>query len=264
MKQPQAFDQYAADYDEHFTHAAIGQSQRRQVRKFFQRDFPNSCDILEINCGTGEDAIYLAKQGHRVLATDISSDMIRMGTEKLKQEDGYLKLTFLQAGFMALAEKLKGQQFDLIFSNFGGLNCLSPEKSRKLGQIFSDLLKPDGHLFLVYMSKHCLWERAYYFMKRRVDQAHRRLKSPSLVNLHGQKIEVWYYNKKEISSFFAANFQFIQAYPVGFFVPPSYLEHYFAERKKRLAVLEKLDSVFSLPWLADYADHFVVEFRRKD
>ena len=32
--------------------------------------------VLELNCGTGEDAVFLARRGVRVLATDLSGAMV--------------------------------------------------------------------------------------------------------------------------------------------------------------------------------------------
>ena len=42
--------------------------------------------VLELGCGTGLTAIELAKEGHQVLATDLSEDMVNITALKAKDE----------------------------------------------------------------------------------------------------------------------------------------------------------------------------------
>ena len=68
-----SFDTAAAMYDDTFTYSVIGKLQRQYVHlhltNILNETKPKK--ILEINCGTGEDAIWLAKQNYKVTATDI-------------------------------------------------------------------------------------------------------------------------------------------------------------------------------------------------
>ncbi len=264
---PHAFDHYAADYDRHFTHSAIGRAQRRQVWRALQPLLTEKLDILEVNCGTGEDALRLAKLGHRVTATDISSAMIAEANRNLNRNLNLnlnLNLTFQQSSFLTLDQHFTPGQFDLIFSNFGGLNCLSPEDTRRLAAIFQKLLKPDGRLFLVYMSRHCWWEKAYYTFKGKPEKARRRqLPGPLSIPLGGQSVEVWYYSPAELEQIYTPAFNFVGRHPIGLFVPPSYLEFWFSRRKPLLRAMEKLDHLLAFPFLTGRADHFALVFRRQ-
>ena len=40
--------------------------------------------MLELNCGTGEDAKHLGEKSAKVFATDISPEMVKQATEKNK------------------------------------------------------------------------------------------------------------------------------------------------------------------------------------
>ncbi len=258
MRQQPSFDTYAADYDDHFTHSAIGQAQRRQVWRYLTPYLNKPLRILEINCGTGVDAIKLANMGHKVTATDASAEMIRVCETKKSAE----LVTFKQVSFHDLGTVLKGEKYDLIFSNFGGLNCLSGDKTEKLAAIFSDLLKADGYLFLNYMSKNCWWEQGYYRWKGQPDEATRRRRSPLKVKVGNAAMDVWYYTPAELTDLFAPYFQIKEKRPVGLFVPPSYLEHYFGKRRQLLNLLEQMDRFFSFPIFADRADHFVLVLKK--
>ena len=78
-----SFDKHAQNYDDAFTFSTIGQAQRKRVYLFLSEILKeNNLNILELNCGTGEDANYLTSKGHRVLATDISAEMISQAKKK--------------------------------------------------------------------------------------------------------------------------------------------------------------------------------------
>jgi hypothetical protein len=158
---------------------------------------------------------------------------------------------------------LAGRPFDLIFSNFGGLNCLSPEETRALAGRLHALLRPGGRLFLVYMSRKCLWEQLYHLLKGLPEKARRRLDSgPVAAKLGGETVEVWYYDPRELAGLFHPHFRQTGLYPIGLFTPPSYLEDFFKRRRRSLGVLAALDRLVPFPALANYADHFAIAFRK--
>src|ERR1700688_4355612 len=73
-----AFDGVADSYDEVFTYSTIGRAQRRTVWDKLLVAFPPGRHILELNCGTGEDARYLVQRGRSVVACDASRSMIQV------------------------------------------------------------------------------------------------------------------------------------------------------------------------------------------
>jgi ubiquinone/menaquinone biosynthesis C-methylase UbiE len=80
------FDQSAAAYDADFSFSMIGRAQRDIVHEYLENNlnFGKVLRILELNCGTGEDALFFAKKGADVLATDISEKMLETAKEKVK------------------------------------------------------------------------------------------------------------------------------------------------------------------------------------
>ena len=128
--------------------------------------------ILELNAGTGLDAVFLSSMGFRIHCVDISEGMIN----KLRQKILYLNLNkFITYQLLSFTElnKLNEKPFDYIISNFGGLNC-SPDISSVFLQ-FSKILKPGGKVSLVIIPPVCLWEVALIF-KGKFKTAFRRLK----------------------------------------------------------------------------------------
>ena len=75
MKQAAAaFNKQAVLFDELYSANTIIQYKRKRVRDHVDKFIPH-CKILELNAGTGEDAVYFAQHGHDVHATDISQPM---------------------------------------------------------------------------------------------------------------------------------------------------------------------------------------------
>ena len=79
----EAFNNYAEQYDEHFTNSLIGKAQRQRVYSYLSTlNYFTNKDILEVNCGTGEDAKIFSEHNAHVTATDISEKMIAFAKQK--------------------------------------------------------------------------------------------------------------------------------------------------------------------------------------
>src|ERR1700755_1327236 len=85
VAQPQAilaFDQLATRYDDLFTRSLIGRAQRNAVWNVLAQTFQSGDHVLELNCGTGEDAFFLAGKGVSVVACDASEQMIELARKR--------------------------------------------------------------------------------------------------------------------------------------------------------------------------------------
>jgi SAM-dependent methyltransferase len=70
-----AFDRQAETYDR-FADGVIGRTLRARVHERLLDRFRAGHRVLELNCGTGVDAVRLAQHGVRVVATDVSAGML--------------------------------------------------------------------------------------------------------------------------------------------------------------------------------------------
>lgn len=262
-----AFDYIAPHYDQNFTHTLVGTLQREKVWNYLNDILPqHPISILELNCGTGEDAIYLAEKGHQVTATDISSKMISVAASKASEIKLHDKITFRQCDLNKLEEaQFSNNSFDLIFSNFGGLNCLDTIALKRLSNTAAKLLKPNGRLIGVIMPVFCLWETCYFLIKLEGKKAFRRTTpEPLQVDIEGQTVETWYYSPKKIKNIFADNFVTKGLKPVGFFLPPSYMQHFFRNKERLLRKLDSFEERFNvLKTLSGCADHFLIDLELK-
>lgn len=259
----EAFNRVAASYDAEFTGTAVGRVQRAIVWDYLEEVFSGreGLDVLELNCGTGEDAVWMARKGHRVLATDIAKEMLKITEAKAAAcgvESG------VSTGLLDVSDPSgypKEKRFDLVFSNFGGFNCISPEDLSRVLPLIAAVLKPEGRFVAVVMPAFCLWEWAYFTAKGKFREAVRRKKrGPVEVPLGGSTVMTWYHSPSAFRKAAGANFRIAGIKPVGLFVPPSYLNSYFSRHPGFLKTLQKIETgLAGGTFLAAASDHYLID-----
>ncbi len=257
------FDQMASTYDEDFTRSEIGKRQRQRVWNYLESHIftkEKKLNILELNCGTGEDALHFTVLGHTVTATDSSPKMLEIARHKAHSQK---KITFQQISLETLAETGIETKYDLIFSNFGGINCISPEVVNQLAIKLSDSLTPDGRMVWILMPRFCIWESLYFLAKAAPANAFRRLSKESVLFKTNQSEQsIWYYSPDQIRSKFRDKLTVKNTLPIGFFLPPSYLEPRFSTRIRLLDWLFKLEK--GIPsWFSGWSDHFLIDLQKR-
>lgn len=253
------FDAVAATYDPTFTETAVGSAQRAQVALDLERRFHPGEHLLELNCGTGHDALALARRGIRVTAFDASPAMISVASEKLAASP---ELSNPQFGVLRNEDlRFISGCFDGAFSNFAGLNC-----SRDWSDIASELqrlIKPGGHLLLCIMGRTCLWEIITSFLSYKPRRAIRRFFRFTTASIGGTPIEIYYPSVGEARKVLGNGFRLQSWRGIGAFVPPSYLNSVVQDRPRLLRLLQHLDMRLSgLPIIRNLADHVLLHFVR--
>ncbi len=186
----------------------------RQVLRYAK---PGS-HILEINAGTGGDAVFLANQGFNVHATDIAPGMVAAIQEKIQRYGLRDRLTAEICSFLDLPE-VQDKPYDYIFSNFGGLNCIE-DLSLVTWQL-PGLLAPGGRLTWVIMPPVCLWDLALT-LKGDFRQAFRRLhRHGTLANVEGVHFQVRYYTPNDVLQALGNDFKLLDLKGLSIFAPPA-------------------------------------------
>ena len=223
-------------------------------------------DILELNCGTGEDALFLANKGHRVTATDASDEMLNITNAKILENALEENVSTEKINMEELTEGTLDKKFDLIFSNFGGLNCVDEEVLRKLSNALNLFLNTKGRLIFVLMPNFCLWESIYFLTKFELNKSFRRSRAGhTIAKVGGSDVKTYYHSPSDIKKNFSKNFMVRKIIPIGFFIPPSYLNDYFKKKQKTLNFLGGLESKSSnLSILSNAADHFLIDMELKE
>jgi SAM-dependent methyltransferase len=259
------FDAIADRYDETFTTSRIGRAQRASVWQELGKAFRPGDRVLEIGCGTGVDACFLAERGVRVLACDSSPQMIVVATRRIAENK---KLGSVQPHLLAaedIASLRNSDFFDGAFSNFGALNCV--QDLRQLAKDLSILLRPGATALLCWMGRCCLWEITWYLTQGKPGKALRRFHREGVMArlVEGASVRVFYPSVRLLAQTFAPEFQLKSVKGIGVFVPPSYLEMWANRFPDLFGLSVRADSFLGhCPGIRTFADHILLEFRREE
>lgn len=261
------FDDIAFKYDSQFTNTPIGKLQRESVhdylRKTYKEGFPSH--VLELNCGTGEDAVFFASQGSNVVATDISENMLRSANEKIRQHGLAHLAGTRRLDITRINDEAFDHTFDLVFSDFGGLNCVDSNHLALLFEAAASLLKRGGRLILIIMPRFCAWESLYFLSRLDLRKAfRRRLKKAQQANLGNESVDIWYHDPAEVAQLASGYFKMLHIQPIGLTIPPSYLNNSFIATPR---ILRKLDAaekkLNKFRQLSRMADHYLIDLELK-
>jgi SAM-dependent methyltransferase len=252
-----AFDAAAADYDATFTGTLIGRLMREAVWARCAARFAAGSRVLEMNCGTGEDARWLAQRGMQVLATDVSAAMVQRAQEKLRAA-GAGTARVRQLAWEELPSLLE-PRFDGALSNFGGLNCV--EDLAAAGRALGAALRPGAVAILCIMGPVVPWEWLWYLAHARPSKAFRRLRRGGVP---WKGITVRYPSVGVARRAFAPDFHCLRVSALGALLPPPYAEPARGRWHRTLqtlnAVERRLETFWPLPQLAD---HYLIELQRR-
>lgn len=101
--------------------------------------------VLELGCGPGRNAIYLAQQGFSVTAVDLSSTALEWAKERMVECQ--VEVDFRLQSIFELSD-LADASFDLIY-DAGCLHHIPPHRRSSYLAVLHRLLKPEGHIGLV-------------------------------------------------------------------------------------------------------------------
>ena len=188
------FEQIAPEYAVLWSDTDRGRAQRQRVWRELDRLFHPGDQVLDLGCGPGDDARYLASRGVNVLGIDSSPAMVKIARERgveawrLAIEDlGWLEAEFVGA-------------FDGALSNFGALNCV--ENLAAVSSALARLIRPGGTLALCVMSRFCWTDR-------------RHLIERWLGRTTWRGIDIYYRSSRSIAKTFASYFVLQRRVSIG-------------------------------------------------
>ncbi len=253
-----AFSKQARHFDHDDVSNPVLVRWRKQVYQHLDLFLKPGSRILEINAGTGIDALHLVRAGHRVHATDVSAGMIQKIQEKIIQFNLNDRLTATQCSFESL-DTLQDKNFDYLLSNFGGLNCC--KDLSLVCRSLPNLLRDGACITWVIMPPVSLWELAWVLQGKK--SAFRRFgKNGTVAHLEGEFFNTYYHSLTTVREKLGARFQLMKTEGLGAFSPPpgslSFVMRHFRADK----LFRKIDGVVRNHFPFDRcADHFIATFK---
>ncbi len=241
----------AAEYDDTFTHTVIGRTMRAAVWRRTDALFAPGAKVLELNCGTGVDALHLMDRGVSVLATDAAQGMVDVARSR------GVDAVRCDAEDIGSVGAMRGP-FDGALSNFGGLNCVADMERVAAG--LGSSVRPGGAVLLCVMGPVVPWEWAWYLGHRQGRKAVRRFKDST----EWRGLTIRYPSVGSLRTTFAPWFACERAWALGAFVPPSYVEPFAAKHQGLVERLDRIERRTETWWpVVRAADHYVLELRRR-
>lgn len=256
---PAAFDDMASAYDASFTHSSVGMALREIVWMHVERVFrPPQC-LLELGCGTGEDALRFASAGFHVTATDVSQRMIDVARQKASRTTSQSPVEFRCVPMEAVGTTFHDRRFEGVFSNFGAVNCVTD--LRALASNVAGVLAPGAPLMWVVMGRYVPWEWLWFLLHGKPRKALRRLHPQGA---RWRDLTICYPTPPRLSTLLEPHFEVTRVAPLGCVLPPSYAANWLNRSPRMLTTLARFERYAQRwPALATWADHYIIEAVRR-
>ncbi len=255
----QAFSLTAEKYDAFAQDHPHQSRMRNKVYAHLQRIVPAGSRILELNAGSGIDAVQLAQRGYQVHATDVAPGMLGRLRSKVSELGLHDRITVEERSFLDL-RAVVGAPFDAVFSDLGGLNCVA-DLAPVIRQL-PKVLEPGGTLTWVLMPHVCLWEMLEVFrLNFRV--AFRRFSRGAVrANLEGLQFPVYYFSPAQVLRWFGSNYELLGLEGLSVITPTAESKNLARQFTTLYRALAWLDDRLSphWPWYG-WGDFYILSLR---
>ena len=245
----EAFDSASEEYDFTISHNYINTwIRKRSVSELLALAKPDDT-LVEIGCGTGAEALEVADYVLRVIATDISDQMVEIVRKKVdaRKESGKVIPVKLRAAEIdQVATVLNGNRAQGAYSFNGALNCEPDLESFVTG--LSSILVPGGYFACSVRNSLCFGEVLSHAVALQFEKMAPRKVQPIMVSVGGVDIPATYYSPSRFAEFFQGKFKLLRVIGLPAFLPPAYLSDYYVKFKRVGYVLERFENTLG--------DHF--------
>ena len=251
-----AYDAIAATYDEQ---VRGDEWMRRSLWDAYLRLFRPGQHILDVSCGTGIDAIFLARRGIRVTGIDISPGMIAQLEDKVARLGLGAWITAQVLDYADL-DMLAGQHFDGLIAAFAGLST-APDLA-PFARSAAGLLPPGAPAVIHLLNRFSLWEWLGLVARGRWPAARALARyRERTFTIGGRPVSHYLWWPHEAACAFEQHFRLQRVYALGALRPPHTLRHLPPPLVTTLAALER--SLRARRPLRNWGRLFVLELARR-
>ncbi len=256
-----AYDAIASRYDLVPVENRINRYMRAASLERLRSTFAGGQRVLEIGCGTGDEALALAAGGVRVAAVDASAEMVRIARAKASTQGMADRVAFHNASagdLVRIAPSLDGP-FDGAYASFS--LAYEPDL-RPVAAGLHALLRPGARFLASVPSRLCLVEFLLAFGSGHPGFAGRRLRP-----WHGHKVgahvvPIRTFTPRGFLRAMGPHFSLVRLEAIPAIVPPAYMNRAYSRSRGLADAMERADSVLRKRFPFRYlGDHVLVELR---
>ncbi len=258
-----AYDRYAPRYDTLLVENRINAHLRHAMLDYQAQTFHEGSRLLEVGCGTGDEAIALARRGCHVVAVDPSREMIRIARAKVLSGNLGDFVDFYVGRARDLDGVLADQppaSFDGAYSSF----ALSyEERLEPVRDAVGRVLRPGGIFLVASMNRLTAAEWAGAMAAFHPSLAGRRLRSATAHKVGLVDTPVYCRTAAQVATAFRPDFELDRVTGLSVALPPPYANRPLSPWPGLLGALSRLDdAVREWPVLRLLGDHHVLWLRR--
>lgn len=191
----------------------------KHIEPRFAKERP--IDVLDFNCGCGNDFPYFLKKGWRVAGCDGSPDMLKQAWGRFADAIHGNQLNLYLGNAENLSkDSFNGQHFDFIFSTTGGFSYVNNTELLREHQVLVNMLKPGGRMLIAHLTPFCPAESLYSLLKGKPRKAFRRWKKTLKVNVNGKFQTMYLRTYRDIKKLMRKQMEIELAFPLLSFTPP--------------------------------------------
>jgi ubiquinone/menaquinone biosynthesis C-methylase UbiE len=249
-----AFSLLAPSYDQTFGLSPVGLYFRYQVQERLRLRFPRGARVLELGCGSGDDALFLAGQGVRVHAVDVAPGMIEAARAKAAARGLREDVVRFEVRAAEDVGSLGPSVFDGAFSNFGALNCA---ELPAVGKGLAAVLRPGAPVVLSVVGPRPLPGVVAEALTGRPARS-------AAVKVAGQRIGARTLSAADVRREMGPAITWDKTFALGVLVPSPAHDAWVARNPVAFGALAALEGlVRRWPLVRGWGDHIVIEGVRK-
>ncbi len=258
----EAYNLMAHRYDDLLVENRINRYMRRLSVAHLLAAFGSGDYVLELGCGTGDEAIELASRGVRVIALDPAEEALRRAREKAEERALGDRLTFIRGKARDL-HKSRMRSLGPFNGGYASFSLAYEPDLAAVAPALGALLRPDAVFLASLPSQFCLVEFLISLVAARPYYAGRRLKPWYEHKVGDTYVPIRTYTPKSLAGVMAPHFALSHVEGLPALVPPSYMNRWYARLSRFADVLERLDGAVRTRFPFKYlGDHFLAELRR--
>jgi len=263
------FDQEARQYDLRFgPPSGINPGNplvtwlRQEHLEIVRALLPQGAAVLDIGCGTGEEALALVREGYSVLGVDISAAMVRQAQTKAAAYGLRRGLVFrtMPAGKLSTLDE-RGP-FAGAYASLGTLN--SEPNLAGVAMALHELLEPNAPFVATVMNRRCWFERWHAWKRLRPRDVLARPATWTETRAGASDVSapVRFYFPDEFAQAFAPYFTVERVLAFPLLMPPVHLHELYRTRQAHFQKLEARERAWrGRRGLRNMGDHFLMVLR---